>query len=245
MREDPHVDDNLRRLAKAYFSRLTSRPTPSVHLDELMGARRRGSRWVGVAAGLASFIVVAGFVSFVTLNHRLAPTAGTGAQSPLASPAPTPPGCQGSPGVTAHPMDRSEAVASVSGEVKAEGGTVSSIVAKLMTYNTYLAAEAPGYHFNGVVVPGQSPGPSMQLESPNPSQVAGMSIHADDPVWVVAFSGTWFPQGSRGGLGASPSGIIVISAKVGLPVQYEWFADAWPPGFDALPDARSLPCVPS
>src|ERR1017187_2738219 len=134
MPEDPHIADNLRRLAKAYFSRLTSRPTPSVHLDELMGARRRGSRWVGVAAGLASFIVVAGFVSFVTLNHRLAPTAGTGAQSPVASPALTPTGCQGPAGVTDHPMDRSEAVASVIGEVKAQRGTIASIVAKLMTY---------------------------------------------------------------------------------------------------------------
>jgi hypothetical protein len=177
-------------------------------------------------------------ISSQTTTATQRPNAGSGLPT-------APPGCLGPPGVTSHAMDRRGALASVSGEVKAQGGTVSTIVAKLMTYDQYLAVEAPDYHFNGVVVPGQSPGASMRLESPNPSQVAGMSFHANDPVWVVAFSGRWFPQGGRGGLGASPSGIVVMSAKVGLPIQYKWFAGAWPPGFNTLPDAQSLPCVPS
>jgi hypothetical protein len=142
-------------------------------------------------------------------------------------------------------MDRAGAATYVTNAIATMGGSISQLETKLMTYDTYLAVDEPGVQFLGVVVPGSLGLGAPQVQPPDPSAVAAMNMHADDPVWVVAFSGTWYPQGNANGAGASPSGMIIVNAKTGLPGEIRWFRDSWPPGFDALPNDTSLPCVPS
>ena len=72
MPDDPVVNDHLRRLAQAYFSRLTSRPAPIAHVvGEFRSVPQRSWRELSITAGVASFLVIAELISYETFNHRL------------------------------------------------------------------------------------------------------------------------------------------------------------------------------
>jgi predicted enzyme related to lactoylglutathione lyase len=157
-----------------------------------------------------------------------------------------PPGCSATLAPGEAPVDRTAALGKVEGAVNGQGGHVSKAAVKLMTYSQYAAIMDPNVQFVGVVRPGQPVSTSPQVQSPSASEAAGMIVHADDPVFVVAFGGTWYPEGDRGGSGASPAGVVVVSAKTGQVVEWKWYAPGydWPTNFSALPDYTSLPCVP-